>query len=116
MSASQLNHVKSAALACCALEHRANVRFVGPKRRRFSTRITIENLESSNMYDFCNAIYPSQCFIRHSGSGNELSTASRVDVYVPIGIALHLYFMYRGLYALSIASFGLAVYIMNKRV
>lgn len=110
-----IENVKRAALACCAPEHRANVRFVGPARRRFSTRLTIENMESANMYDFCTKIYPAQTFIRHTNTNGEMSTASRLDVYVPTGLAMHLFLIYRTLFAGAGASFALAAFILNSR-
>ena len=108
--------VKRAALEHCSPGYRQNIRFAPPCRRRFSTRLTIENLESVNIFKFSSAIYPAQAFIKHTGTNSELATASRVDVYIPRGLATHLFLLYRFLFLCSISSFGLAVWIVNKKI
>jgi hypothetical protein len=62
-----------------------------------------------NLYDFSNKIFPAQAFIRIANA--ELTTASRLDVYIPNSFAMHFFLIYRMMFVLAGACFGMAAYI-----
>ena len=110
-----MERIKTAALAACSSEHRGGVRFLGPVRRRYSLRMTIENLDGVNMAALCSAVSPAVVFLRHASPG-DAGVSSRVDVYLPHGTAMHLYLACRALYAAAIGCAALAGFIVFQRV
>lgn len=110
-----MERIKAEALAACTAEHRGGVRFFGPVRRRYSMRMTIENLDGVDMAKLCMAVSPAVVFLRHSLPG-DTGVSSRVDVYLPHGTALHLYVLCRFFYAASIGCAALAGFIVFQRI
>ena len=105
---------KRTCLDLCPCDLRGGVRFVGPRRRRYSTRLTVENLDGVDMALLCKRLEPAVVYMRHA-SAAEVAVSSRIDVYVPVGFTLHLFLIYRTLYALACAAAGLGAFIVFKR-
>lgn len=114
MSSASFEHIRRTALKLCNAADRGGVRFIGPKRRRYSSKVTIENAEGMDMGEFCARIKPSVVFLRLT-TGADLSTASRLDVYVPGGLAAYAGSLSRAMYAISAGALGLAMTILLQR-
>jgi hypothetical protein len=110
-----VERIKRACIEICQPESRSGVRFVGPKNRRFSTRLTVENLEGANLGKLCAAVFPAMVFLRQT-TGADITTASRIDVYIPGGAALHLFIAYRTLYMAAFALAAGCAYLLSKKV
>jgi len=112
MGDAHVERVKRACLQSCSPDARGGVRFLGPKKRRFSNRLTVENLEGVDMGKLCASVSPAVVFLRQTAAA-DLTTASRIDVYIPAGAAKHLCVMYRMLFAAS-AACGLLALAANR--
>jgi hypothetical protein len=106
-----MDRVRRVSLELCAPADRQGVRFTGPRRRRFSERITVENLESVDLGQLCARLRPAIVFLRLC-SGDDQALGSRIDVYVPRGAALYAVALSRLLYAVSAVSLALALAIL----
>jgi hypothetical protein len=109
-----MERIRRAALELCDPNHRGGVRFVGPKQRQNSWRITIENLESVDLGAFCARVAPAVVFLRQT-TGADLATASRIDVYVPSAGATHLLIALRLFYAAALGAAALAASLVIMR-
>jgi hypothetical protein len=109
-----IERVKRTCLELCPIDLRGSVRFVGPRKRRYSTRLTVENLDGVDMALLCKRLEPAVVYVRHT-SAAEVAVSSRIDVYVPVGITVHLFLAYRIMYALACAAAGLGAFIVFKR-
>ena len=109
-----MENIRRIALELCSPGDRAGVRFIGPKKRKFSQMLTIENLEGADMSQFCDRVKPAVVFLRLT-TGADAALGSRIDVYLPSGTAAAVGALSRAAYAVSVAAFGFAVGILAKR-
>jgi hypothetical protein len=106
-----MEHIRRVALELCNPADRGGVRFVGPKKRRFSEKLTIENLEGADLGQLCARVRPAVVFLRQT-TGADLSVASRLDVYMPCGPAALVGALSRLCYAAAVGTLGMAVGIL----
>jgi len=106
-----MEHIRRVALELCNPADRGGVRFVGPKKRRFSQKLTIENLEGADLGQLCARVRPAVVFLRQT-TGADLSVASRLDVYMPSGPAALVGALSRLCYAAAVGTLGMAVGIL----
>jgi hypothetical protein len=106
-----MEHIRRVALELCNPADRGGVRFVGPKKRRFSQKLTIENLEGADLGQLCARVRPAVVFLRQT-TGADLSVASRLDVYIPSGPAALVGALSRLCYAAAVGTLGMAVGIL----
>jgi hypothetical protein len=109
-----IDSIKHRVLQLTPSENRSGVRFSNLKRRRFSYRITVENADAIEMNALCEKLAPCVVFLRTPGAA-EASVSSRIDIYIPLGLSLHLYLIYQALYTFAIACLTIATYIVIKR-
>lgn len=108
-----MERVRRVSLELCAPSDRGGVRFVGPKKRRYSERITIENLEGADVGQLCARLRPAVVFLRLT-TGADASLGSRLDVYLPRGAALYAGALARACYAVSAGALALALGILVR--
>jgi hypothetical protein len=102
-----MEKVRRVALELCNPADRGGVRFVGPKKRKHSEKLTVENLEGVDLGELCARLRPAVVFLRQT-TGSDLSTGSRLDIYVPSGAHAYAGFASQALFALSGASLAMA--------
>jgi hypothetical protein len=107
-----MEKIRRVALELCNPGDRGGVRFVGPKKRKHSEKITIENLESVDLGELCTRVRPAVVFLRQT-TGADLSCGSRLDIYVPTGVSAYADLASRLLLGLSVASLAAAASIMK---
>jgi hypothetical protein len=109
-----MERIRRVSLELCNPNDRAGVRFIGPRKRRFSQMLTIENLEGADMGQLCERVKPAVVFLRLT-TGADAALGSRLDVYVPSGTAMVVGALSQAAYALSAGALALAVGILAHR-
>jgi len=108
-----MERVRRVALELCTPAERGGVRFSGPKKRRFSEKITLENLEGVDLGELCARLRPAVVFLRQPTGADQ--SGSRLDVYVPTGVAALAGWLSTACFAVSALSAALAVAILAQR-
>jgi len=107
----RVRRVHRVALELCNAADRGGVRFSEPRKRRYSERVTVENLDGVDMGELCARLRPAIVFLRQT-TGADASLGSRLDVYIPRGAALFAGALSRLCYLASTASLALALAIL----
>lgn len=107
-----MERVRRVALELCNPSDRGGVRFVGPKKRKHSEKLTVENLEGVDMGRLCARVRPAVVFLRQA-AGADLSTGSRLDIYIPTGASAYAEAASRLLFGTAGVSLILALGMMK---